>query len=156
MRLLLLKCVIAANNFPYVRGFFPTSTCLRMMALTATATEQTRKEIFKLLGLKKPSLVLKSPDKPNITYHVCDKLDIENVFNPLAEEVCIKRSSMDRTIIFCRSYDQCSEIYLTLKSRLGSKITDPVEVPGLARFRLVDVYGLYHKKCQKSHLKVIL
>ena len=77
-------------NLGDLRGFFPTSTCLRMVALTATATEQTRKEIFKLLGLKKPSLVLKSPDKPNITYHVCDKLDIENVFNALAEEVCIK------------------------------------------------------------------
>ena len=58
---------------------------------------------------------------------------------------------MDRTIIFC---DQCSEIYLTLKSRLGSKITDPVEVPGLARFRLVDMFmACTTKNVKKAILK---
>ena len=44
-----------------LRGFFPT--LLNIMALTATASTSTRKEVIELLGMQKPVIISKSPDK---------------------------------------------------------------------------------------------
>jgi ATP-dependent DNA helicase RecQ len=54
-----------------LHGFFPSS--LNVMALTATASLSTRKEVMKLLGMLKPVTIVKSPDKPNIVYRVAYK-----------------------------------------------------------------------------------
>ena len=43
---------------------------VRIMALTATASKSTRKDICRLLGMHNPSFVFRSSDKPNITYCV--------------------------------------------------------------------------------------
>src|SRR5690606_27351503 len=45
------------------------------MALTATATEPTRKEIVERLALKDPQIFLSGFDRPNIRYLVQAKLD---------------------------------------------------------------------------------
>ena len=64
------------------------STDVRIMALTATTTESTRKEICKSLGLVDPAFVLRSPEKPNIIYNVVLKTsELEEVFVPLVEEL---------------------------------------------------------------------
>ena len=48
---------------------------------------------------------------------------------------------MDRVIVYCRTYDSCSMIYLYIKSCLGKEITEPVGSLDLARFRLVDMFS---------------
>ena len=64
-----------------LRGFFPTK--LNFMALTATASEKTRKEVIRLLGMVRPFVIVKSPDKPNIVYHVYEKeKELEDLFAP--------------------------------------------------------------------------
>ena len=58
------------------------------MALIATATKQTRKDICKSLALMNPEMILKSPKKSNIVYEVILKVcDMEETFAPLIEEL---------------------------------------------------------------------
>ena len=46
-----------------------------------------------------------------------------------------------KTIIFCRSYSDCGEIYRTVEIMMGSSFTEPIGYPkGLHQFRLVDMY----------------
>ena len=45
---------------------------VNLMALTATATTATRRGIMKMLGIEKPVIVSKSPNKNNL-YLSCQK-----------------------------------------------------------------------------------
>ena len=114
------------------------------MALTATATTQTRKGICKILGMIDPVIIAESPNKPNIKYSLKrDPGTLEEAFAPLVEEVRRCRQTCDKTIIFCRTYDHCAHIYLFMKSRLSKEFTEPIGAPDLARFRLVDMFSAY-------------
>ena len=127
------------SNLGEVRSLIPER--VHIMALTATATITTRKSICKVLSMLKPSIVSQSPNKPNIKYSVVKKeVDIEETFAPLVEEVRRCRVSMDRVIIFCRTYEHVSQIYLYLKSRIGQEFVEPVGAPDLAKYRLVDMF----------------
>jgi superfamily II DNA helicase RecQ len=75
------------------------------MALTATAMKTTRKSICRVLGTRNSVAVAESPNKPNM-YSVEPKSStIEKTFASLVEEVWLQRVNVDKTIIFCRSYD---------------------------------------------------
>ena len=114
-----------------------------MMALTATATIKTRKMVCQKLGMANPMIVCQSPNRPNIHYSVLRTQtpgDMEKELTPLIEELRQKRKEMERVIIYCRTYDMCSMIYLFFKSQLGPERTEPVGTVDLARFRLVDMF----------------
>ena len=90
-----------------MRSLIPET--VRIMALTATHTRQAVVKHFKMV---RPVVVSVSPNKPNIKYSVSLNVhSLEETFAPLVEEVQQKRKNMDRTIIFCRTYDQCARIY---------------------------------------------
>ena len=94
-----------------VRSLIPDT--VHVMALTATATKRTRQAVIKLLKMVHPKVVSVSPNKPNIKYSVLvNTQSLEEKFAPLVEEVRQKRTATDRTIIFCRTYDQCAHIYV--------------------------------------------
>ena len=40
-----------------LRGYFPP--CVHIMALTATASPATRRDVIKLLGMKKPHMIIR-------------------------------------------------------------------------------------------------
>uniref|UniRef100_A0A1X7UJ01 Uncharacterized protein n=1 Tax=Amphimedon queenslandica TaxID=400682 RepID=A0A1X7UJ01_AMPQE len=85
------------------------------MALTATASASSQKEIIKLLGMTKPHMIIRCPNKPNIIYYVEEKTqDIDVVFKPLVEEVKVKGTRMDTVIIFYWTFNDCSAIILLL------------------------------------------
>ena len=49
---------------------------------------------------------------------------------------------MDRTIVFCRTYDQCARIYMFMASRLGREMMEPIGLwQDLSQFRLVDMFS---------------
>ena len=97
------------------------------MALTATATKSTRTAVCRILGMKNPAVVIMTPNKVNIKYRVISKpITIEEAFGPLVEDVHANRLNTDRTIIYCRTYNNCSKIYLYITSRLGEEKTEPV------------------------------
>ena len=123
-----------------VRSLIPES--VRIMALTATATKTTRQAIIKVLGMVKPAVVSVSPNKENIKYIVrANPGELEETFAGLVKELRTKRASVDRTIIFCRSYDQCSRIYKYIVSSLGKEATEPIGILwDLPQFRMVDMF----------------
>ena len=114
-----------------------------MMALTATATRSTRQAVVRVLKMVHPEVVSISPNKPNIKYYV--KMNVhtlEETFAPLVEELRQKRRRMDRTIVFCRTYDQCARIYMFMASRLGREMMEPIGLwQDLSQFRLVDMFS---------------
>ena len=111
------------------------------MALTATATKETRKAISRSLGLKKPVIVSQSPNNPHMFYKVNSTTNIiEDAFTPLLEEIRCKRTTMDRTIIFCRSYDSCTYMYHFFRSRLGREMSEPQGYLNYCELRLVDMF----------------
>ena len=123
-----------------MRGLLDTS--VNIMAMTATATKQTRNDICESLGLVKPAMIIRSPEKPNIVYKVTRKTaDIEETFAFLVEEISKNRRNTSKTIIFCRTYDDTDHIYLFFKSMLGKEMTDPIGYPDISRFRLVDMFS---------------
>ena len=117
-----------------VRSLVPSH--VNMMALMATATKTTQRAVCKLLGMVQPKTISLSPNRTNIKYFVIAAANIEENFAALVEEVRRQRLSMDRTIIFCRTYDDSAHIYLFLRSRLGRECVEPIGAPDLAEFRL--------------------
>ena len=83
------------------------------MALTATASRKTRQQIICTIGMISPYVVTVSPDRPNISYAVVVPDSMEETFSHLAEELKTFREKTDRTIIFCRTYDDCAHIYVS-------------------------------------------
>ena len=50
-----------------------------------------------------PVMIVKSPEKPNLVYSVCEKHGgIKEAFIPLVEELQWKRTVVNKMIIFCR------------------------------------------------------
>jgi len=69
------------SNLEEVRELLDTS--VNLMSMTATATKPKRRDICKLLGLVKPVMIIKSPEKPNIIYKVIKKISgIEETLHP--------------------------------------------------------------------------
>ena len=114
---------------------------VKLMALTATATKVTRRSVERSLGMVSAMIVCDPPNRPNIKYNVClNPGTLEVVFAPLMEELRSNRNQMDKVIIYCRTYDSCSMIYLYFKARLQREMTEPIGCVDLARFRLVDMF----------------
>ena len=115
------------------------------MALTATASKSTRKKISHSLGMKRVLVLLisQSPNKQNI-FHCLNsqQKDVQEAFALLVSEIKQQRTSTDRTIIFCRTYNSCTGVYFYFKKSLGKEITDhePQGFPNHAELRLVDMF----------------
>lgn len=110
------------------------------MALTATATERLRKTASSIIGLRDEVVVSKSPCKNSIMYTVVASATIEEVFMPIARGLYKDRLLYPRTLIYCRSYTDCSSIYSFFQSFLGKQTTEPAGAPDIPGFRLVDMY----------------
>ena len=72
--------------------------------MRATATMETRKAVCRLLGIVNPVVILA----------IVRALDesMEDTFAPLVDEIRQMRLNMDKFIIYCRTYDDCSSIYV--------------------------------------------
>ena len=134
-----------------LRGFFPPH--VHIMALTATASSSTQKEVIKMLGMRKPHMIVRCPNKPNIIFTVEKKVDdIDVVFKLLVDEVKLKRTKMDKIIIFCRGYNYCSSIYSYFKDALKGSLTDPPGYYDIARFRIVDKFSACNSPAVKNQV----
>ena len=100
-----------------VRSIIPS--CVKVMALTATATVNTRRTVCRVLGMIQPSIVAVSPNRVNICYSVHKKDGtIEERFAPLVDELYRKGLCTPCTIVFCWSYGY---IYSQGRSQGGGK-----------------------------------
>ncbi|XP_068689653.1 uncharacterized protein [Montipora foliosa] len=95
------------------------------IALTATATSDTRDTIFESLLFNNPCTIVESPNKDNISYvvnYMKKNLNLSDYFSWLADEVLEKGILADRTIIYCQTIKKCALVYTTLKILLGGKM----------------------------------
>ena len=68
----------------------------------------------------------------------------------LSEGISRLGTHFPKTVIFCSSYDKCSELYILVKNLLGAGFTDPRGYPNLHEFRLVDMYTRASKPDMKE------
>ncbi len=91
------------------------------MALTATATPSTREYIMKNLCMEKDSTLVIDclPNKTNIRYEVHQKpQEIANLLRATVTDVRANGREATKTIIFCRTYPDFSEVMTNLVSEL--------------------------------------
>ena len=119
-----------------IRSLIPKD--VRMVALTATATSKLRTQVAVTLGMINELVVTLSPCKANIMYSVRKITTVSDTFLPMVERLCSERILFPRTIIYCRRYEECAELYML--SILGADFTEPSGAPDLPAFLLVDMY----------------
>jgi len=111
------------------------------MALTATASDTTMRDIIHDVGMCHPVIVQVSPDKPNLSYGVQRVDDLRNAFMPLIMSLKRKRLEFPRTIIFCTRQIDCGSLYDLFEVTLGDDFTEPIQVPHeLPQYRLVNMF----------------
>ena len=125
-----------------IRSIIPE--CVRVMALTATATKTTRKFIIDSLSMQLPEIIYVPPVKNNIIYVVLDKpKDNGDYFERIVEKLKVEGISMHRMIIFCKTYKNIITIYSYFKQKLGEHMTEPPGSPNFVINRLVDILSVH-------------
>ena len=115
---------------------------VRLMALTATATLSTRKFIIKNLNMQNTAVVYVPPLKHNIAYFVADKPigGISEAFQPIVDRLKRERT-MNRIIVFCRTYNEVIGIHRFFECALGEYFTEPKgSQANYVKYRVVDMY----------------
>ena len=59
---------------------------------------------------------------------------------------------MPRVLIYARSYNLCSQVYLFFKQELMEEFTEPISAPDLSQFRLVDMFLSVTEPDHKDHI----
>ena len=122
------------------------------IALTATATLKTKERIFELLEFGSPKEISESPNKVNVRYSV-QKLEnslsiIEN-FRWLVTELLHKGKGSTRTIIYCQTIKQCSQLYRMFELELGASLYEGEKSPPN---RLVEMMHSGSPASVKNHV----
>lgn len=113
-----------------LRSFFKVP----VLAVTATCTSKVRDDILSVLQLnpEDTTIVSKSPNRENIMIYCKQRrtTDIEIEFDWLIHHIKFHGKKCKKIIIYCRSLDRVSELFITLKETLGidayaEKIKDP-------------------------------
>ena len=128
------------------------SSSVHMMALTATATRSDRLAVTQTVGLRNPFVLTKCPTKANLVYHVRPFLTIAETFKVFAERLKNEKNKFPKTIIYGRSFGICADIYLYLKSQLGSGFVIPEDAPDIPEFRLVDMFTSLTEHIHKQQI----
>ena len=110
------------------------------MALTATATRKLQVSVESILGMKNPASVIIVPCKPNIMYAVGIFKSVRETFAPIFERLRRERHLMSRMIVYCRTYDMCSDLFMYFKSSLGNNFTEPPNSVELNKHGLVNMF----------------
>ena len=113
---------------------------VNVLALTATATKSLRSDVARILGMKNEMVVSISPCKKNIMYATGVMKSLSDTFTPMLHRLQQERVMYPRTIIYCRRFQDCSDIYFFFKSNLRENFTEPKSAPDLPKFRLLDMY----------------
>ena len=113
---------------------------VHVLALTATATQETLQVVSRRLSLRDAVIVALPPSRPNIMYKVQPLQDLAEFSSSLSTDLRRLGIAFPKTVIFCQKCADCSQLYLTIRSKLGRTFTHPPDYPDLPQFRLVDLY----------------
>lgn len=95
------------------------------MTLTATATQDVRRTIQRIIGMYNPVVVAVCPSKANIMLAVSSFQSIEESFSPILLRLIIERTRMPRLLVFCQRLEQCADLYIYFRDSLGKDFTEP-------------------------------
>ena len=129
----------AFSKIGSLRSLIPQK--VHVMALTATAMTETYHVVTKRLSMHNTVLMALPPYRDNIMYEVRPKIDLDQLTTSLCDEINMKRIAFPKTVIYVRSYSDCSNIYLLLKKKLGPNFTEPPGYPNMTGFRLIDMFS---------------
>ena len=107
------------------------------MALTVTATAVTYSAVCNSLAMNKPTLIALPPYGDNLKYLVHPKVQIDEFTTRLCQELVTKQTIFPKTIIYVRSYNDCSRNYMVIKHKMGDAFTEPPGYPNLSGFQLM-------------------
>ena len=117
-----------------IRSLVPSE--VHVMALTATATKGLREEVQRILGMKEPVVVVKSPAKSNIMYIIHTEESLDKAFTPMFKQLQKDRKEFPQTIIYCQRFSDCGYLYTMFRDFLGPTFTEPTDAPDLPQFRV--------------------
>ncbi len=122
-----------------VRSLLPGG--MNIMALTATAVKTLRVTVSRTIGLQNPFVISLCPCQRNLVYAVGKfNSTVDSCLEPVICRLKDKRSKLPRVIIYCRTLQDCSDIYISFRNSLGIHFTEPPGAPDITRFRLVEMY----------------
>ena len=90
---------------------------VKVMALTATISQSSRLFVQRLLGMHNPNAFTISPCKANIVYSVVRIDSLYDDFSPLLKHLKEQRLSTHRSIIFCRTMDDCANLFFFFQEK---------------------------------------
>ena len=122
-----------------LRSIIPDHVCI--LALTATATHPTLQAVKDRLCLRNPIVVGLSPNRPNIFFlSVIPAMKLDELSAVIAGDLIKMKMNYPKTIVFCRTYRDCSDLYARLLCYLGDDKTEPAGYPNFLQFRLLTMY----------------
>ena len=118
-----------------------------MLAPTASATQHTASCIAENSGMREPTFIKFSLNRPNILYEVKKRSGVvEDDFSDLADELLQKGPKLPRTIIYCRRLIDCGKIFQFFDLVLLDEQYWPHNAPQIPENRL---FHQYHKRKRK-------
>ena len=99
-----------------------------------------------------PTVILLPPCKDNIFYQVLNFESIEVAFRGIVHQFLKERTNYKRTIIYCRTIEECATLYLYFRDNMGKNFTEPPNAPAIAHFRMVDMFTSCVDDEIKSHI----
>ena len=107
-----------------LRAFVPSH--VPVIALTATATAKVKKIVVKDLGIERAYIIAESPNRSNIKYIVVNTpvrkpYNDPNSWTWLIDRLMHLEDKAPRLIIYCRSHEQCTDLYGIFQTSLGKK-----------------------------------
>ena len=135
-----------------IRAFVPSGT--PMLAVTATVTKSLRIDVCRKLEMSACKFVFASPERSNIFYEVLCRTEIEVDLKHMVDDLRINKNMTSRVIIYCRSYNLCSDLYAFFLTSLGEDHSYfPSGAPKISDNRL---FGMYHANTPTHNKEVIL
>lgn len=89
-------------------------------------------ENVKVIGL--------SPNRSNIHLSVLKNVTLVNLIKPITDKLKKEDIGYPKTLLFCRTYNDCNLVYDELVRLLGPHITYPPGYPVVRAYRMVDPY----------------
>ena len=114
---------------------------VKVLALTAAATQETLRVVTLHLSMRDVAVVGLPPSRANTMFKMQPFQKLDKFTTSLCTDLMRLRLDYPKTVVFCRTYDDAADLYITMRSKLGGAFTHPPNVPVcLQQFRLVDMY----------------
>lgn len=110
-----------------------------VLTTTATVTQSTYDVVVRRLAMENVVTVGLSPCRDNIFLSV-KSITLGEFARHIAESFMSNKLNHPKTVVFCRSYEDCNIVYDMLEKKLGSYITYPPGYPNKRKYRILDLY----------------